>query len=263
MIFVVDCTAAQISEMYEHYYDHATFKPPLPFVVAALNRMAATAAPFRRSGRWLDFGYGEGALLRVAAQHGWTCYGVEVSPAALTYGASQGWTVAPDIADPRLPRHGFDVVTLIELMEHVTEPDSVLSAAAKMLRPGGLLYLTTPNARSLNRWMLGTSWSVFSPPEHLNIWTPRSLCWALNGRGFRSVHVRTEGLNPVEILARLRSRALRTEVPVDRGEAARALGAALAQSTWRRAAKSAINDVLSAVSLGDTIKCWATAGDRT
>jgi SAM-dependent methyltransferase len=243
-------------ELYEHYYDRASFEVP-EHVAAALRRVVLAAEPFRQSGRWLDMGFGEGALLDLAADAGWSCCGTEVSPRVLEQGRARGWTVAASTDDPALfPPESFDVVTMIEFVEHVPDPVRFLAESARLLRPGGLLYITTPNANSLNRRLLGPRWSVVCPPEHLTLWSPRALNLAVGRAGFRIESQRAEGLNPAEIVSVLRP-AGQTGPPVDRYETALALGAAMAASRPRRAAKAAINGVLSLLSLGDTLKVTA------
>src|SRR5262249_55429731 len=151
VIFTIDqANSAEVSELYEHYYDRADFQLP-GAASASLDRLVDSLKSCRGTGRWLDIGYGEGGLLRIAQRRGWTCFGTEISPVALEFGALQGWVVAADpIADPRFPVQGFDVISMIELLEHVPDPDQVLKTAACLLRPGGVLYLTTPNADSVN-----------------------------------------------------------------------------------------------------------------
>ena len=212
------------------------------------------------TGRWLDIGYGAGGLLSIAEGKGWKCYGTEIARRSLDHGRRRGWIVSADAEiDPRFPPAGFDVVTMIEFLEHVTEPDRFLMAAAHWLRPGGLLYLTTPNARSLNQRLLGLDWSVFAPPDHLIIWTPAGLLSVFKRNGFQLSRLRTEGLNPCEIKARL-SRTAHTshrEIQINRNQAALRLNEAISKSAFRRTIKRSINSCLSALRAGDTIKAWA------
>jgi SAM-dependent methyltransferase len=252
-------SAIAAAELYAPYYEHARFEIP-DLVVASLDRVVLDAEPCRETGRWLDIGFGEGALLAVAERRGWICHGTEVPQRVLDYGRARGWTVASDSTDgDRFPPGGFDVVTMIELLEHVPEPTCFLANAARLLRPGGLLYLTTPNAWSLNRWWLGVSWSIFNPPEHLTIWTPRGMRRALVRVGFQEIRLRTEGLNPAEIVAGIKSVG-RVVPPVNRNAAGLALNAALSRSRLRRAFKRTANGALTALQVGDTIKVWARRG---
>jgi SAM-dependent methyltransferase len=224
--------------------------------MSSLERLVEYADRFRETGRWLDLGYGEGALLTVAKRRGWSCYGVEVSERVLEYGRGQGWVVTSEPqSDPRFVAGNFDVVTMIEFLEHVTTPARFLDDAGCWLRRGGLLYVTTPNIRSLNGRILGLSWSVVSPPEHIVLWTVRALRSAVARAGFRVFRMRSEGLNPSEILALARSR--RVENVVDRNKSAIALSEALSRTRARRALKTAINGGLNVLRLGDTLKVWA------
>jgi len=243
--------------LYEHYHDAASFTLA-PIVEAALDRVAALAERSRLVGRWLDFGYGEGGLLEVAQRRGWACYGVEISRSMLDYGSRKGWAVTSDPrGDPRFADGTFDVVTMIEVLEHVADPVCLLSDAARWLRPGGLLYLTTPNARGLNCRILGRAWSVVCPPQHLVLWTPRALRLALARTGFNTSRLRAEGFNPAEILAWVRG-GRSAAGGVNRYESGLALSAALERSRVRRIAKVVVNRGLSALGLGDTLKVWAS-----
>jgi SAM-dependent methyltransferase len=249
-------TSATLHDLYDHYYERARFTTPAT-VIASLEVLVGSAERFRKTGRWLDIGYGEGSLLTVAERHGWACHGSEVSPHALEYGRQRAWAVTSDPGgDVRFQDAAFDVVTMIELLEHVQEPTRFLAHAAQWLRPGGLLYITTPNAGSLNCRVLGLSWSTVSPPEHLVLWTVGALRRALAPAGFVPFRVRTEGCNPSEILVRLRPSRSRAG-PVDRNQTALALSEAFSRTRLRRAMKAVLNSGLSASRLGDTIKVWA------
>lgn len=245
-----------IQDLYEHYYDRARFETH-PVAAASYDRLVRSFERYRSSGRWLDVGYGEGGLLEVAAQHGWACYGLEVSPSALQYAERRGWLVATDIEDDaRFPRRGFDVVTMMECLEHVTDPRHFLVNAARLLRPGGLLHLTTPNARSLNYRLLGLNWSVVSPPEHLTLWTVQALRDAVRALGFLHPSIRAVGFNPFDLRSRLLPGS-RKEAGGGRTDTAFALNTAFSRNALRRMAKDLINSGLSLSGTGDTLKLWA------
>jgi SAM-dependent methyltransferase len=150
-------------------------------------------------------------------------------------------------------------VTAIELLEHLPAPNEALALAARLLRPGGLFYLTTPNARSLNSRLLGARWSAFAPPEHRTIWSPDGLRKALSAHGLRPEHIASNGLNPYDLLQTLRPRhRAQPHGSTGRVEHAYLLNASLSSSPLRRALKRSINAVLSVAGLGDTLKVWAT-----
>jgi 2-polyprenyl-3-methyl-5-hydroxy-6-metoxy-1,4-benzoquinol methylase len=249
-------TEFHTGKLYQHYYDRARFVTP-PTVVASLENLVRFAARFRASNRWFDLGFGEGGLLSIAERHGWVCHGSEISEEALDFGRQRGWAITSDpSADPRVMAGSFDVVTMIEVLEHVRLPRAFLTDAARWLRLGGLLYLTTPNIRSLNGRILGQTWSVVSPPEHLVLWTAAALRCVLAKAGFRLLRFRAEGLNPSELLARMRRRCGSGQ-QIDRNQAAIAWSEALSRTLARRILKNGINQSLSLLRLGDTLKVWA------
>jgi SAM-dependent methyltransferase len=246
----------ETKNLYDHYYDHGRFD--IPAVTAqSLDNLAESFHSFKRSGRILDIGFGAGGVLSAAEKRGWQCYGTEVSPAALEHGKRHGWIVTEEPeADSRFIPGGFDVVTLFEVLEHVGDPDSLLGMAARYLRPGGLLYLTTPNARSMNRRVLHLKWSVFSPPEHIVLWTARGVRHALSRSGFCCPRIRTEGFNPSEILSGFR-RPATTIQGRSRNEAGQRLNEVMSRGRGRRVIKSGVNRCLSFFGIGDSLKVWA------
>jgi SAM-dependent methyltransferase len=256
VVFAPSPVRAEIDELYGRYHDHASFFTP-PTAAATLERLVRWAERFRRTGRWLDIGYGEGGLLTIATRYGWSGYGIEVSRRALEYGRQQGWSVTADPAtDERFVTSAFDVVTMIECLEHQATPLEFLHQAAQWLTPHGVLYLTTPNMRSLNGRVLGIDWSIVCPPEHLVLWTTSALRRVVPSAGLRILSVRAEGCNPREMIARMRVGNY-DKPPVNRNRSGIALSEALSRTRIRRMLKAGINGLLNAFGLGDTLKVSA------
>jgi 2-polyprenyl-3-methyl-5-hydroxy-6-metoxy-1,4-benzoquinol methylase len=250
-------SAGEMQELYDHYYDGAKYELPKAAEIS-LSKMVDSFAGYRQTGNFVDIGFGEGGMLSVAERKGWNCFGTELSPHSLKYGESRSWIVSKDaFEDARFPKEGFDVVTMVELIEHVPNPDFFFQTAFRLLRPNGLLFLTTPNPKSINQRVLGSDWSVISPPEHITLWSPQGLRQSLKRNGFETRTIRTDGLNPVEIISKFRNRGRKPEVAVNRNEAAFALNEAFTSSPWRQSVKSTINQGLSLFKLGDGIKVWA------
>jgi len=105
--------------------------------------------------RLLDIGAGPGHFLRVAMRAGYRATGVELNPglAKLAAAASGAEVVAGDaLALPRLlagHERGFDIVTMLDLIEHVRDPVQLLRDAARFMAPGGVLLVYTPNHAGL------------------------------------------------------------------------------------------------------------------
>jgi SAM-dependent methyltransferase len=219
----------------------------------SLRAVVDSMDPYRTSGKWLDIGFGQGALLDVVAKRGWRAYGTEYSDVALRRGAERGFIVSK--GSEALDAGSFDVVSLVELVEHVEEPLGFLKEARRLLRPGGCVYITTPNGWSINRWVLGDGWTNFGPPDHLIIFTPPAMRRLLTDAGFETADIRTEGLNPFEIVGMLKRR--KTKQAIDRVNAGQRLCESLSASPGRRRIKATANIILRATRLGDSMKVRA------
>lgn len=100
-----------------------------------------------RPGRLLDVGCGLGVFLRLANERGWQTQGVELSQFAARYAQE---THELDVHNGMLagldaPDGSFDVVTFWDSIEHVAQPREDFDRAVRLVRPGGLLLITTDN----------------------------------------------------------------------------------------------------------------------
>jgi hypothetical protein len=71
------------------------------------------------------------------------------------------------------------------VIEHVTDPVATLEKCKGLLRQGGRLTVTTPNARSLGHAKFGRNWRGLEPPRHLQIFSPRTLAGCAEQAGFK------------------------------------------------------------------------------
>ncbi len=150
---------------------------------AVLRRMASLR---HVPGSLLDVGAGPGIFVSEAARAGWQAYGLEPAAWAVHHGrdAFNVSMIKGDLLSPLdLPGKPFNVVTMFDVVEHAAEPLTLLRSAATVLRPGGLLVLTTPRFDSLLARILGRHWYCIFP-AHLQYFTSNSLQLALAAAGF-------------------------------------------------------------------------------
>lgn len=110
--------------------------------------------------RALDVGCGAGLLTEPLARLGATVTGIDGSPEVIAIGrnhaAAQGLQIDYRVGDVQELKGEFDLITCMEVIEHVADPAAFMKALAKRLRRDGLLVLSTPNATSWSRLMLIT-----------------------------------------------------------------------------------------------------------
>ena len=144
----------------------------------------------------LDVGCGLGQFIEVANRCGWKAEGLELSRGAVDFARRQGLAVRDlDFLSGEIEPNSFDLVTLFEVIEHVPSPAKFLKRAGEVVRPGGLVYLTTPNFASLDRLISGKHFKIIHS-EHLTYFTPRSLLHLVRNTGcFDILHFRTRNIS--------------------------------------------------------------------
>src|ERR1700741_936127 len=245
---------------YVSYYPEASLSPP-PFVQTRLEEITAEFSPYRQTNRLLDIGCGAGNLMVAARKNGWDAHGLDVSPNAVNHVRSLGFEVFQgELQQASLPSAHFDVITAAEILEHLSEPRVLLEEVARLLRPGGLFWTTTPPARGLSGRVLGLKWRCIWPPEHLQLFSAGGLKGLLREVGFRDIRVRTTGGNPFEIfhaMGHSKDAPKTADQHFDRVTSAYQLNESLMKSRSRRALKDLVNVGLNITRLGDTLKIYA------
>jgi 2-polyprenyl-3-methyl-5-hydroxy-6-metoxy-1,4-benzoquinol methylase len=146
--------------------------------------------------RVLDVACGEGHFVDAAIRAGWDASGIDLSKSAVAICQRFGLPVRNlDFFSSALRAASLDLITMFELIEHVSVPSRFPSRAEELLKPGGLLYLTTPNFASLDRKLLGADWHPVHR-EHLVYFTPRTLEKLIRTRtSFEILYIRTRNLS--------------------------------------------------------------------
>lgn len=144
-----------------------------------------------RGGKLLDVGAATGILMELACEWGYEPYGVEASQdgaasIARKFGAERLFADYFDQID--FAKTGlignFDVVTMIDLIEHVRDPNEALRQAHSLLKSDGFLLLFLPETGSLSARVLGKKWNYYAP-EHLFSFSKNCIAQLLQKNGFK------------------------------------------------------------------------------
>jgi SAM-dependent methyltransferase len=156
----------------EYFRLHPGRERYLAWLLALLRRHGV------RAGGVLDVGAGMGFLLQALAAAGYAPAGIELSAeAAAAARQRSGAPVATGSADEPFPYPdgSFAAVTMLDVIEHLQRWPAALAECARVLAPGGKLFVVTLNAGSLARPLLGRRWSFWLDPTHVELFSARKL----------------------------------------------------------------------------------------
>jgi SAM-dependent methyltransferase len=128
------------------------------------------------TGRLLDIGCAYGFFLQEARRY-FEVAGIEISEEASRHARQQGLQVVTGVAEQAtLARLGtFDVIVLLDVIEHLSTPYQTLSLCTQYLKPGGIIVITTGDFGSLYARLAGAQWRLMTPPQHLWYFTRASI----------------------------------------------------------------------------------------
>ncbi len=142
----------------------------------------------------LDVGCGWGLALLYLKNKGLNCYGFDPAPEAVEYGNKKGLNLKHAGLDGIDVFNGkkFDIIMLNNVLEHLEDPEKILTQVRSLLTDDGVLSIDVPNEfndfqvggkeiHNLNEWWL-------CPPNHLNYFTVDSLLNLLDGINFKVNH---------------------------------------------------------------------------
>lgn len=147
-----------------------------------------------KKGKLLDVGCSLGFFLDLARKRGWKPHGIEISKYAASYARK---VMKLDVFWGRLKdapykKDCFDLVTIFQTIEHFIDPLQALKEIYCILKPGGILVITTPNIGCVYTKILGKYSFQYRHAEHLYFFNKETLSKMLSKAGFRGVLVRKD-----------------------------------------------------------------------
>ncbi|MGI8729228.1 MAG: class I SAM-dependent methyltransferase [Solirubrobacteraceae bacterium] len=148
-------------------------------------KLGALAEP----GRLFDVGAAAGFFMDEASRRGWDVAGIDVSPQMSGWGRerlglnlSTGEFRAADLVDA-----SYDAVSMWDYIEHSLDPVGDLNRARALLRPGGVLAISTGDSSSFVARLSGRRWHLLTPRHHNFFFSARTLASACERAGLEVV----------------------------------------------------------------------------
>lgn len=167
-----------------------------PRLRARLDRRLYHLPKLWHGARLLDVGCGSGNFLLDADEIGWSVVGVDPDPEATKRASELGLRVwRGDIGDLPQEEGQFDVVSLSHVIEHVHKPSKLIANAFERIRPGGYIFIDTPNKDAFGHHVYGRDWRGLETPRHLVLMNWELVEEMLKTTGFHRLTRKVRGDN--------------------------------------------------------------------
>jgi len=208
---------------------------------------------FRKNNKMLDVGCGPGLFLIEAKKRGWEVYGTEFTDKQLVYLKDKGInTLKGKLTNNSFEDGLFDVIISSEVIEHINNPVEEMQQFHRLLRKGGVVYITTPNFNALERYLLKGDYEIIEYPEHLSYYTPTTINLLLTNNGFEKLKITTTGISIARIKKGIKRKNNESIEQISSDEALREQ----LEIGYKRHIKSFINGMLNFLGIGNSLKVW-------
>lgn len=150
--------------------------------------------------RLLDIGCSNGAFVYSSLRCGWDAIGVELNSESAKFAEKLGLNVYNvELSKLSFPSGHFSAITMWQVLEHLSDPKRVLREAARILKPGGILAVSTPNIRGIGWKLLHEDWEAIAPKVHINLFDSKSLEKLVVNCGFKTRKIESYEIMPATI----------------------------------------------------------------
>ncbi|PKP49344.1 MAG: hypothetical protein CVT95_03485 [Bacteroidetes bacterium HGW-Bacteroidetes-12] len=241
-------------EVFNHYNNYPIgYGADSAITTIRINEVLDGFEKFRKTNNMLDVGCGPGLFLIEAKKRGWEVYGTEFTDNQLAYLNDKGIkTLKGKLTNDSFENDLFDVIISSEVIEHINNPLEEMKHFHRLLRKGGLVYITTPNFNAIERFLLKGNYEIIEYPEHLSYYTPKTIDLLLTQTGFEKLKITTTGISVARIKKSIKRKNNESPEHVSSDEALREQ----LEFGYKRYIKLFINGMLNLFGVGNSLKAW-------
>lgn len=242
------------NEILTHYHNYPIgYGTDSKITIKRINELLDEFEKFRKINKLLDVGCGPGLFLIEAKKRGWEVFGTEYTDKQLEYLKKKGITALKGkLNDKSFENENFDVIISSEVLEHINNPIEEIKNFHRLLRKGGLLYITTPNFNAIERFLLKGDYNIIEYPEHLCYYTPKTINFLLSNNGFKKLKITTTGISIAQIRKGLLKKKNQRANEVISDERLRES----LEKGFNKKIKKIINFFLNLFGIGNSLKAW-------
>lgn len=242
-------------ELNKYYLNYGSVHYLSPITVSRYEELLDGFEKFRKNNTILDVGCGSGYFLDVAKKKGWKVYGTEFSDHQVDKCSKKRITMKQgEISADMFENEYFDIITSFEVLEHTNNPQQQIRQINKLLRPGGALYLTTPNFNALYRLRLKGKYNIINYPEHLSYFTKKTLHHLLKTNGFKKSLLVSHGIS----ISRIKTSLGNKQDYISPESDDEKIRAAFEKNTFKKMIKRGLNSLFNLFGVGDKLKALYT-----
>ncbi len=175
-------TPEELTAFYQSYKGTTNYRAKEASKIKRASRRIAYLREMTPGKVFLDVGCNYGFTVKAALALGLDAKGIDIDDTAVkasreSFGDHFQTIAVQDYANQG---HKADIIYTSEVIEHVPDPDTFVAAISKLLAPGGVVYITTPEA---NHWRVPRNflkWDAVMPPEHITYFTRLGMTRLLN-----------------------------------------------------------------------------------
>ena len=177
-------------------YGYIEYLKEKNFITSTFQNRLEQIEKYSKVGKLLDVGCAFGFFLELARKNGWDVYGTEISEDAYKYAKYNLKlpVINKTLEKTKFKNGNFDVVTIFDVIEHLTKPQETLREIRRILKPNGLIVVTTPDIGSITARILGKNWEeVKRVREHIYFFSRHTLKNMLESNGFKVLRTESAG----------------------------------------------------------------------
>lgn len=168
------------------YGAYAHYLEDKPWISRNMKKYFSLVRKYKTGGKLLDVGCAMGFFLELAIREGFDAFGFDTSEYAVSMGKKtfNGRMRQSTIGDVRYAPKSFDVISMLDVVEHLHDPVSDLRRLSGFLKDDGIMLLATGNCDSVVAKLLRRRWTFYTPPQHLYFFTKKTFTAMLGKAGF-------------------------------------------------------------------------------
>lgn len=243
-------------DLLNHYNQYPEISNVHELTKKNYRKILTSLEKYKKTGNILDFGCSEGHFLEEAKKFGWNVYGVELIDRCINVCKRKGIQILSYDEFINVDDGFFDVITALEVIEHLSSPHDFIKKVHPKLRTGGIFIGTTPNFYSISRKIKKFNWRIIDYPDHLMYFNPKSLKHLLLNNGFHVLELKTINIDALTWFVRNNKsqQNIYDQVKID--------GIRQKFEKWHtKLLKKGLNYLLNLFKIGDNLKWMAQKHD--